>query len=542
MNRIKQNRAEKHQPISETQSLALDLQHGMSKSPTTDESEDIRTLHKFGYAQELARVLGGFSNFAISFAIIGILLGGVTSFQVGFCSVGGASIGLGWPLVCLFSLCVAATMGQIASAFPTAGGLYHWAAILGGRGWGWVTAWFNLAGLATLLAAVNVGTYQFAFGAIYPDSEPDKTTQLIVVALITASQAVINHLGIRVTRVLTDLSGYVILFVTIVLIISLLAAAPELDFSRLWTFSNFSGLPEGENPVLPRTESLLWLFALGFLHAAFTITGFDASAHAAEETVGATRHVPRGIVQSVFIAGVFGWAMLCAVVLAMRDMPVVAEKGDKGFMFTLSDVLPRWLALGLAGGIVITQYLCGLATVTSGSRMAFAFARDGGLPFSHWVRHVSPRFRTPPVAIWGVAIAGVLFTVYSEMYSAIAAACVIFLYISYVLPTAIGLVAYGRWWKEMGPWHLGWWFRPLAVVSVIGCAGLIVIGMQPPNEKAAYAVLVLSLALAILWFTFYRKKFPGPPLGKMTVQQAEAIQAAEIAVHEIETPGKPGHE
>ena len=86
----------------------------------------------------------------------------------GFCSVGGASIGLGWPLVCLFALVVAATMGQLASAFPTAGGLYHWASILGGRGWGWATAWFNLAGLVTVLAAINVGTYRFAVGALRP--------------------------------------------------------------------------------------------------------------------------------------------------------------------------------------------------------------------------------------------------------------------------------------------------------------------------------------------------------------------------------------
>src|SRR5580704_3861135 len=174
----------------------------MPTPSTSDESDEIHTLHKFGYAQELARVLGGFSNFAISFAIIGILLGGVTSFQVGFCSVGGASIGIGWPLVCLFSLCVAATMGHIASAFPTAGGLYHWAAILGGRGWGWVTAWFNLAGLATLLAAVNVGTFQFAVGVFDPEYKPSELTQLIVVVLITASQAAINHRGINATRVL----------------------------------------------------------------------------------------------------------------------------------------------------------------------------------------------------------------------------------------------------------------------------------------------------------------------------------------------------
>ncbi len=104
--------------------------------PVRTAVDDARALRGFGYKQELSRRLSGFSNFAISFSIICILAGGVTSFSQGFCSVGGASIGLGWPLVCLFSLTVAATMGQVASAFPTAGGLYHWAAILGGRGWG----------------------------------------------------------------------------------------------------------------------------------------------------------------------------------------------------------------------------------------------------------------------------------------------------------------------------------------------------------------------------------------------------------------------
>src|SRR5262245_14584601 len=118
----------------------------LEPNPTRSEAHnDEATLKRLGYAQELARRMSGFSNYAISLSIICILAGGITSFSVGFCSVGGAAIGLGWPLSCLLSLCVAATMAQVASAFPTAGGLYHWASILGGRGWGWLTAWFNLA-------------------------------------------------------------------------------------------------------------------------------------------------------------------------------------------------------------------------------------------------------------------------------------------------------------------------------------------------------------------------------------------------------------
>jgi amino acid transporter len=97
-------------------------------------AEDVKTLHSLGYAQELLRRMSAFSNFAISLSIICILAGCITTFHLALCGVGGAAVGLGWPLVSLYALAVAATMGQVASAFPTAGGLYHWASILGGKG------------------------------------------------------------------------------------------------------------------------------------------------------------------------------------------------------------------------------------------------------------------------------------------------------------------------------------------------------------------------------------------------------------------------
>src|SRR5438094_10463500 len=162
--------------------------------------DDVRALNALGYAQELARRMGAFSSLALSLSIICILSGGVTSFHLGLCGVGGASVGLGWPLACLFSLAVAATMGQVASAFPTAGGLYHWASILGGRGWGWVTAWFNLVGLLTVVAAVNSGTYDFIAGAFHlPAAATSPVTKGAVVGVIILSQALFNHKGIRLT-------------------------------------------------------------------------------------------------------------------------------------------------------------------------------------------------------------------------------------------------------------------------------------------------------------------------------------------------------
>src|SRR5689334_25370614 len=110
-------------------------------------SEDVKLLRSMGYTQELARRMSGFSNFAISFSIICILAGGITSLQLGISAVGGAAAGVVWPIGVGFSLVVALCRAQVASAFPTAGGRYRWSSIPGGRGRGWATAWPSLGGL-----------------------------------------------------------------------------------------------------------------------------------------------------------------------------------------------------------------------------------------------------------------------------------------------------------------------------------------------------------------------------------------------------------
>src|SRR5215510_16372735 len=96
-------------------------------------SDDTRLLQSMGYAQELLRRMSGFSNFAISFSIICILAGGITSLQLGISAVGGAAAGVVWPVGVAFCFLVALCMAQIASSFPTAGGLYHWSPIMGGK-------------------------------------------------------------------------------------------------------------------------------------------------------------------------------------------------------------------------------------------------------------------------------------------------------------------------------------------------------------------------------------------------------------------------
>lgn len=505
--------------------------------------EDTRQLHSMGYAQELTRSMGRFSNFAISFSIICILSGGINSLAQATSGAGGAAIGIGWLVGCLISAVFAIAMAQIASAYPTAGGLYHWGSILGNRFTGWLTAWFNLLGLVTVLGAINVGTYYFFLGAFGTQLgiTDSITTLVIFLAIITGLQALINHFGIGLTAKLTDFSGYLIFATALGLTIACLVYAPSYEFARLFTFSNYSG--EAGANVWPAVSNN-WVFALGLLLPIYTITGYDASAHTAEETKNAALEVPRGIISSVLWSVLFGYIMLCAFVLVLPNMDDAAKQGWNVFFWALNTQFDPSVKTVLYVAIFISQFLCGLATVTSVSRMMYAFSRDGGLPFSKSLASVSTKHRTPVNAIWVGAIASWLFVVgakYIEtggegatpVYTIVVSCTVIFLFFSFAIPVALGLFAHGTAkWPTMGPWDIGpVMFKLFAFLSIISMIVIFILGVQPPNAMALKITIGFFILTGIVWFAFEKRRFQGPPIGDAIAKRQAAIAAAEVALN-----------
>ena len=279
-----------------------------------------------------------------------------------------------------------------------------------------------------------------------------------------------------------------------------------------------------------QTDSLWLLFGLGLLLPIYTITGFDASAHTAEETQDAARAVPKGIINSVLWSALFGYLMLVAFVLAIPDMDKAAASGWSVFFGTVDAVLPGGLKQALYVGIFICQFICGLATVTSASRMIFAFARDGGLPASAALKRVHAKFRTPVAAIWTAAIISVLFTLYTPAYTTIVSVTVIFLFLSYGMPIVAGFFAYGTSWTRMGPWSMGPAYRVVAVLVALCVAVIFYLGVQPPNDAALSITLAFIGLTAVVWFGFERRRFQGPPVGDEVAKRQAQIAAAENAL------------
>src|SRR5438045_2866816 len=180
---------------------------------------DVDDLRRLGYTQQLIREMGGFSNFAISFSIISILTGAVLLYGYGLKFAGPIINSVGWPVVSLFTLAVAASMAEIASAYPTAGGLYFWSYRLGGRGWAWLTAWLNMIGQVTITAGINIAAAIYLIGAVTRiaglpadvavpgfGAATSWWFQLAVMVAIMIPQVLINVYGIRLTARLTDFS------------------------------------------------------------------------------------------------------------------------------------------------------------------------------------------------------------------------------------------------------------------------------------------------------------------------------------------------
>lgn len=507
-------------------------------------SDDVAVLHGMGYAQELSRRMRAFSNFAISFSIICILSGGINSLGQATSGAGGAAIGIGWPIGVLISGVFALALAQIASAYPTAGGLYHWGSILGNRFTGWLSAWLNLLGLITVLGAINVGTFYFFFGAFGPQFgiEDTLTHRVLFVAAITALQALVNHFGIGLTMKLTDFSGYIILLGSAALAAICLYYAETWDFARLFTFANYTGT-EGASTVWPTAVSTLMAFILGLLLPIYTITGYDASAHTAEETVNASMSVPRGMVSAVLWSGIFGYLFLTAFVLMIPNMDDAAKQGWNVFFWAMGERVPEAVRTPMYIVIFVSQWLCGLATVTSVSRMLFAFSRDDGIPgISKALAKVSPTHRVPANAIWAGSALAVLFVWFTSAitiagtpaYSIVVSCTVIFLFLSFAVPIALALFTYGTAkFPKPGPWDLGGGlFRLVAVLSLISMAVIFFAGIQPPNDWALEITVGFIVLSLVIWVAFENRRFKGPPIGAEIARRQAEIAAAERAVGE----------
>jgi amino acid transporter len=497
--------------------------HRDDRSSHQQSGADARELHALGYAQELFRTMGGFSNFALSFSIISILTGAVTLYEHGLTMGGPAEMAIGWPLVSFFTLAVALSMAELSSSLPTSGTMYHWASRLGGKGWGWFTAWFNIAGQLSALAGIDYGCALFLTPLI---GLPTTTGWLLVVyAAVLLSHALINHVGIRLVARLNDLSVTIHVVGVIVIVGALLIVVPQqpIGFFFARVTSNADGWP------------YWWAFVIGLLQAQWTFTGYDASATIAEETVDPRRRVPWGIVMAVVVSSVVGYLLLIGLTLAIKDIPsVLNARDDRGndvpaVIAILVGALGERIGVAFTALAVMAMWFCGLSAVTWSSRTIYAFARDGGIPGSALWKRVSVKYRTPAPAIWLSVAVAILATLSSGAYAVVTSISVIGLYVAYIVPVYLAWRARGTpAAAPAGPWHLGRWGSTINLVAMLWVTFITIILCIPDGQRAGKTMVGLTVALAGWYLLRERHRFRGPAWATGRASDPDAPTAASV--------------
>lgn len=483
----------------------------MDRGAGGEDADDARALGRLGYAQELLRRMGGFSSFAVSFSIISVLTGCITAYSDAIGPGGPAALGLGWPLVSVGTMLVALAMAELASAFPTAGALYHWSALLGGPGAGWLTATVNITGQLAIVAAIDFGCASELAATLGFDGG---FVPFLLLALILASHALLNGLSVRLVAVLNDLSATVHIIGVILIVVALLAFGRAQPISFLG-YTGFTSRPDG-NHFLG--------FLGGLVLSMFTFTGYDASAHLAEETHDPARRTAWGIVSSVAVSAVAGYLLLAAITLGIKDLPAVAA--DKhAALLVMRNVLGEAGGRGAMGLAIGAMWFCGLSSVTSASRTVYAFARDGGLPGSRFIGRVNATTRTPLVATGVVTLGPFLLVIATApfagaLFDAMAKMATMALYVSYAAPIVLGVLARQRGdWKKLGPFNLRGLGVPIACAAILWCAFVLVVCSLPPNQLPAGMLGILALVLVAAWFVFVRKRFAGPKVKLASLEE-----------------------
>jgi amino acid permease (GABA permease) len=517
--------------------------------PDAVESADEALLAKMGYKQELRRRLSGFSNFAVSFSIISILAGAITSYGIAMTAGGPLSIVVGWVFVGAMVTLVALAMAEICSSYPTAGALYWWASHLARRNkaaWAWFVGWFNFLGEVAVTAAIDFGAAitTTAFLSLTTGLPVNKWSTLVVFLIIIALHGLLNTFGVNLVKLLSDVSAWWHL-VGVAVIFFILTIVPDHHQSLGHVFFQVKNETGFTFP-----GAAVYAVLIGLLMAQYTYTGYDASAHVAEETHDAARSAPRGVVSSVVVSVIAGFFLLFAITWAIQDY--------EGERTTATALPPAQIFIDAAGRhlgefllliCVVAQFFCGMASVTANSRMSYAFSRDGALPGSRFWSRVNPRTGTPTNSIWLCVVCSTILVLPSlwntTAYLAVTSIAVIGLYIAYVAPVFLRL---RNPHFQRGPWHLGRWSRLVGWTAIVWVAIICVLFVLPAASPITrlnfnYTIVAVAVVLGAAWLWWVasaRTWFTGPRHNVEAVPTGGFIEDIEARTEGAAVPAQAG--
>lgn len=510
-------------------------QGGSARRSSVEAGAADDALAKMGYKAELPRSLSMLSVLGLSFAIMAVPYGLSTTFYITLVNGQSVTIIWGWVLLSLLSTAIAASLAEICSVYPTAGGVYYWAALLSTPKWApiasWTTGWLTLVGNWTVTLSINFGGAQLILSGISVFNENYVANTWQTVLMFWATMLVcfaINVFGAKYLDFINKLCIYWTGASIIILLIVLLVMAPSRR-SGEFVFANYdasaSGWPTG------------WSFFVGLLQPAYVLTGYGMVAAMCEEVQTPEREVPKAIVLSVVAAGITGLVYLIPILFTLPDIDMllsVASGQPIGLLFTT-------VTGSAAGGfgclfLILGIWLfAGVGALTAASRCTYAFARDGAIPGSSLWGKIDKRFDIP---LWGLVLStvvdcllGLIYFGSTAAFNSFTGVATICLSTSYGLPILVNVLR-GRKAVKHASYSLGKFGFAINITTLLWivlaiflfCMPVSVAGLTPTNMNYASVVFAAFASISIAWYFIWgRKNFSGPAVLKTLMAESDEV-------------------
>jgi urea carboxylase system permease len=446
--------------------------------PQAQDTADARDLAGFGYRQELKRILGVYSSFAVAFSYISPSTGIFTLYALGLGLAGGFFF-WSWPIVILGQFLVALNFAEVSSHFPVAGSVYQWSKYLANRHYSWFNGWIYLfAGILTVTAVdltvpIVLVPFLNGLGLNIPSGF---WTPIVVGLLVLLSTTLLNIYGVRLVAIVNN-TGVVFEILGMVVFALILLVFFHHQSPSILTDTRYLGSGFG---------NASGVFLAAMFMSLFVVYGFDTASTLAEETKNPRKEAPKAVLASLTGAFIIGTVFLLATILAI---PGNADKFITGTAAGTKvppvDIITGNFGAGSFGAelylfiVFAAVYVCCLAIQTSTIRLAFGMARDGKLPLGRIYNGVSPSLHTPIGTCIVIGLLSAIPIFYAGAGTvAIAATCMI--YLSYFMGNLAILVARSKGWPKSGaPFKLGSWGTIVNVLALLWGGGMLVNFLWP---------------------------------------------------------------
>lgn len=504
--------------------LSVNDASGDRKNTTHDDAQaadDAQLESEFGYKPVFKREFGYLSTFSFAVSISGLFATVMTTFSYPLYAGGSAAAVWCWLIGGSGCLCLAFSVAELVSAYPTSGGLYYTVSRLAPRKYSpllsWMTGWINLLGQIAGVASSEYGAAQMLLAAISmgTDFEYEITTNVTVgvMAGLTVFTGLVNSMSTYWIEKMTK--GYVIFHIGVLVSCCIaLLVKTENKNSAHYVFTTI----EPNSGWEPKGFSFLF----GLLSVAWTMTDYDATAHITEEMTNPAVKAPWAISAAMVFTYIGGF--LFNIVLCFCMGPdILAVLAESKINQPVAQIY--YNSLGKAGGIfftlsgfIIIKFVC-FTAMQATARTVFAFSRDGLLPFSSVWTKINSKTGTPLTSVWFC----VLFCIAINLiglgsYTAISGVfnvCAIALDLSYCIPIMCKLI-FGNF--VPGPWNMG---KASSWINVWGCAWTFFVSiifvmptvMPVAADTMNYAIVYFMaiIVFALAWWMFRGKNhYTGP--------------------------------